>query len=226
VELRRELIALAGDVQVFLRYLQSLGVDGLPRVKTPPLFAEDSTESFEDIERDLSSCRRCALCSHRTEIVFGQGDPRAALMFIGDFPDQEADRQGLPFLGEAGGKLTDIIEKGLRLNRRDCYLTTLVKCRPEGGRQPEPVEIATCKPFLLRQIFSVRPRVICVLGQTAAQGLLNSRESLAELRRRIHDLSGYPVVPTYDPRYLLEHADKRREVWEDIQVVMARLKTA
>ncbi len=222
----RELLGLGRQVTHYLDYLQGLGVNNLPLVRPippPDSVLESFKETLEDIRNDLGECFRCELSGARKRIVFGEGHPRADLMFVGGAPIEDEDREGDPFTGEVGQVLTDIIVKGIEMRREDCYLTTLVKCRPPEDRDPHQPEIRTCRPFLFRQISSIRPKVICILGQTAAQGLLGRRESLPKLRHRFHDLSGIPVMPTFHPAYLLEYPEKRREVWEDIKMIIRYL---
>lgn len=223
---QRELFGLGRQVKNYLDYLQGLGVNNLPLVRPippPDSVLESFKETLDDIRNDLGECSRCELAGARKRIVFGEGHPRADLMLIGGAPGEDDDREGDPFTGKAGQLLTDIMVKGIEMRREDCYLTTLVKCRPLEDRDPHQSEIRTCLPFLLRQISSIRPKVICVLGQTAAQGLLGLNAPLLKLRHRFHDLSGIPVMPTFHPAYLLEYPEKRREVWEDIKMIIRYL---
>jgi DNA polymerase len=176
-------------------------------------------ESLADIRTDLGECTRCKLSRSRTHIVFGQGPPHARLMFVGEGPGQEEDLAGEPFVGAAGQLLTRIIE-AIRLKREDVYIANVVKCRPPGNRLPEPVEIATCSPFLRRQIATVQPLFICALGGCAAQSLLGSQEAISRLRGRFYDYGGIRVLPTFHPAYLLRNPEKKREVWEDMKMLM------
>jgi DNA polymerase len=174
---------------------------------------------LEDIRADLGDCRRCQLCRTRTHIVFGVGNPQARLMLVGEGPGQEEDRAGEPFVGAAGQLLNRIIE-AIRLNRQDVYIANVVKCRPPGNRLPEPEEIATCCAFLRRQIRAIRPLFICALGSCAAQTLLNTPEAVSRLRGRFFDYEGIRVLPTFHPAYLLRNPEKKREVWEDMKLLM------
>lgn len=224
----RELLDIGRQVKNYLDYLQGLGVNNLPLVRPippPDSVLESFKETLDEIRNDLGECSRCELSGARKRIVFGEGHSRADLMLVGGAPGEDDDREGDPFTGEAGQLLTDIMVKGFEMRRADCYLTTLVKCRPPEDRDPHQSEIRTCRPFLLRQISSIRPKVICVLGQTAAQGLLGLNAPLLKLRHRFHDLSGIPVMPTFHPAYLLEYPEKRREVWEDIKMIIRYLDT-
>jgi DNA polymerase len=176
-------------------------------------------ESLESIRADIGDCRRCKLSSSRTRIVFGQGSPRARIMFIGEGPGQEEDRAGEPFVGAAGQLLTRIIQ-AIRLDREAVYITNVVKCRPPGNRVPEPGEIATCLPFLERQIAAVRPSLMCLLGACAAQSVLRTSEPISRLRGRFFEVQGVRVLPTFHPAYLLRNPEKKREVWEDMKLLM------
>jgi len=176
-------------------------------------------ESLEVIREDIGDCQRCKLCRSRTRIVFGAGSPRAQLMFIGEGPGQDEDRAGEPFVGAAGQLLTRIIA-AINLGREEVYIANVVKCRPPENRQPEPDEIATCAPFLRRQIAAIRPLFICTLGASAAQTLLGTTEPISRLRGRFFDFEGIRVLPTFHPAYLLRNPERKREVWEDMQLLM------
>ena len=182
-------------------------------------------EELEQISADLGDCRRCKLWRQRRHIVFGQGDPRAALVFVGEGPGEEEDRQGVPFVGAAGQLLTRIIE-AMGLQREAVYICNVIKCRPPGNRNPEPDEIAACLPFLRRQIEAIDPRYICTLGAVAAQALLETQEPLGRLRGRFQDYRGIRLMPTYHPAYLLRYPEKKRAVWQDVQQLMAALVPA
>jgi DNA polymerase len=176
-------------------------------------------ESLEAIRAEIGDCRRCTLSESRSRIVFGQGSPGARLMFIGEGPGQEEDRAGEPFVGAAGQLLTRVIQ-AMNLTREAVYIANVVKCRPPGNRVPEPVEIATCLPFLERQIAAVRPDLICLLGACAAQSLLRTAEPISRLRGRFFEFRGIRVMPTFHPAYLLRNPEKKREVWEDMKLLM------
>src|ERR1051325_3460741 len=160
-------------------------------------------ESLEQIRTDLGDCRRCKLAGGRKTIVFGSGNPKAELVFVGEGPGADEDEQGLPFVGRAGQLLTDMIEKGLKIPRPDVYICNIVKCRPPGNRKPEKDEVAVCREFVERQIDAIRPRVICALGSTAAETLLDTRESMGRLRGKWYEFHGYPLMVTYHPAFLL-----------------------
>ncbi|MGD2185606.1 MAG: uracil-DNA glycosylase [Desulfobacterales bacterium] len=177
------------------------------------------SETLIDIRLDLGDCQRCRLAQHRKNIVFGSGSPEARLVFVGEGPGFEEDRQGEPFVGPAGQLLTKIIE-AINLTRKQVYICNIVKCRPPGNRNPETDEIHTCLPFLERQIAAIRPDYICALGAIAAQTLLNTTESISKLRGRFHQFKGINVIATYHPAYLLRNPEKKRDVWDDMKMLM------
>jgi DNA polymerase len=176
-------------------------------------------ETLEDIRADLGDCQRCKLARDRKSIVFGDGNPRAKLLFVGEGPGYEEDRQGKPFVGAAGQLLTRIIE-AINLRRSQVYIGNIIKCRPPGNRNPEPDEIATCFPFLERQIAAMRPDFICALGTFAAQTLLETTIPISKLRGRFYEYKGIKVLSTYHPAYLLRNSDKKRDVWQDMKMLM------
>lgn len=172
------------------------------------------------IRDDLGECRRCRLCEGRKNIVFGQGNPGAALMFVGEAPGADEDVQGLAFVGRAGQLLTDMVEKGMKLKRSDVFIANVIKCRPPGNRPPEADEIATCQPFLEAQIKAIQPRVIVALGATAAKFMARTAEPISRIRGRFASWDGIPVMPTYHPAYLLRNPAAKKTVWEDLKLVM------
>ena len=175
-------------------------------------------DTLEVIRADLGDCTRCVLHEKRTNLVFGVGNPNAELMFIGEGPGFEEDRQGIPFVGPAGQLLTKIIN-AIDLSRDDVYIANVVKCRPPGNRDPEPEEVDECRPFLDRQIDTIRPKVICALGRVSAQNLLKTEEGITRIRGRIYPYRGAKLVPTFHPAYLLRNAEKKRECWEDMKLI-------
>jgi DNA polymerase len=177
------------------------------------------TETLESIHADLGDCRRCKLAQGRNCIVFGDGNPNAKLVFIGEGPGVEEDRKGQPFVGAAGQLLSRIIE-AIKLSRNQVYICNIIKCRPPGNRNPEPDEIKTCFPFLERQVAAIQPDFIIALGTFAAQTLLGTATPISRLRGRFHEYKGIKVVPTYHPAYLLRNPDKKRDVWEDMKMLM------
>lgn len=186
----------------------------------PALGAARSLEALRGV---IGDCRRCRLHGARTNVVFGVGDPKARIVFVGEGPGQDEDLRGEPFVGRAGQLLTDIIEKGMKLRRDDVYICNVVKCRPPQNRNPEPDEVATCSPFLFRQIELVEPEVLVTLGKFAAQTLLATKTPITQLRGRWQDFRGIPVMPTFHPAYLLRNPAEKKTVWQDIQLVMSRL---
>jgi DNA polymerase len=176
--------------------------------------------SLEDVRAELGDCRRCKLAGGRTQIVFGVGNPKAKLLFVGEAPGRDEDRQGEPFVGRAGQLLTEIITKGMKLRREDVYICNVIKCRPPENRNPEPDEVASCEPFLLRQLEVIGPEVIVALGKFAVQTLLREKTPITKLRGQWHDYHGIRLMPTFHPAYLLRNPGEKRLVWEDIQKVM------
>jgi uracil-DNA glycosylase len=175
------------------------------------------------VRETIGDCRRCALAAGRKTIVFGQGNPQAELMFVGEAPGAEEDEQGLAFVGRAGQLLTDIIEKGLRLARKDVFIANVIKCRPPQNRNPEPAEILACQPFLEAQIRAIRPRVLVGLGKFGAHWLLKTAEPITRLRGRVGEYDGIPVMPTYHPAYLLRNPSAKKDVWADMKEVLRML---
>ena len=197
----------------------------LPVLQEPSLFdAAERVEgdTLERIREYLGDCTRCRLHKHRTNIVFGVGNPRAELVFVGEGPGHDEDVQGLPFVGRAGKLLTQMIE-AMGLTRDDVYICNVVKCRPPENRTPEKDEMATCSPFLLRQIEVIAPKAIVCLGNVAAQTLLSTNESMSRLRGHWFDYRRSKLLATYHPAYLLRNPNAKGEVWKDLQKVMAFL---
>lgn len=196
-----------------------------PASSAPSLFDAAnklSTETLLQVRDDLGECTRCKLHSTRTKIVFGDGNSKARLVFVGEGPGADEDAQGLPFVGRAGKLLTQMIE-AMGLERRDVYICNVVKCRPPGNRQPEPDEVTACSPFLFRQLDSINPKVIVCLGATAFQTLLQTNRSISHYRGQWLDYRGYKMLPTYHPAYLLRNPAAKADVWKDLQKVMAEL---
>jgi uracil-DNA glycosylase family 4 len=176
------------------------------------------------IREDLGDCTRCKLAGlGRTQIVYGVGNPDADLMFIGEAPGADEDIQGEPFVGRAGQLLTKIIE-AMGYARGDVYIANVLKCRPPGNRNPEPDEVATCQPFLFRQIDAVQPKVMVALGTFAAQALLNTKDPISRLRGRTWPCRGRLLVPTFHPAFLLRSPERKRDTWEDMKLVRAILR--
>jgi DNA polymerase len=222
------------DVAEHLRLFGELGAEGVSRapewrrrtgeqerVADEPIAAP---ESLEAIRGDLGDCTRCKLHRlGRRQIVFGVGNPNAELMFIGEAPGHDEDEQGIPFVGRAGQLLTKIIE-AIALRREDVYIGNVIKCRPPENRNPEPDEVASCEPFLFRQVQAIRPRVIVALGTSAAQTLLRTNDPISRLRGKVFRYGTARLIPTFHPAYLLRSPDRKREVWEDMKKVRALLR--
>jgi DNA polymerase len=179
-------------------------------------------DTLERIREDLGECTRCRLHTTRNKIVFGAGSAHAELVFVGEGPGRDEDMQGLPFVGRAGKLLTQMIE-AMTLTRDQVYIANVVKCRPPENRKPEEDESATCSPFLYRQIDAIAPKAIVCLGLTAAQSLLKTKDSIGKIRGQWLDYRGTKLMVTYHPAYLLRNPPAKREVWDDLQKVMALL---
>lgn len=179
--------------------------------------------NLDEIRQSLQNCILCPLSGMRKNLVFGEGNPDADIMFIGEAPGAVEDETGRPFVGPAGRLLTDIIEKGMRLKRQDVYIANILKCRPPGNRDPNPEEISSCIKNLEAQILAVNPRVIILLGRIAAHTLLETTTPISRLRGTFSSYKGIGAMPTFHPSYLLQNPSKKREVWEDIKKVMEYL---
>ncbi len=184
--------------------------------------------SLEQVREHLGECTRCPLSTGRSTIVFGDGNPDADILFIGEGPGAEEDRRGLPFVGRAGELLTRMIERGMGIPRSQVYICNIVKCRPPGNREPAPNEIASCRPFLDEQIDAVAPKVIVSLGRPATGVLLGRDVSITRLRGVWQDYRGIPVMPTFHPAFILRQytEENRRLVWQDLKAALARASGA
>jgi DNA polymerase len=175
------------------------------------------------VQATVAACELCGLCRTRTQTVFADGTGRSRLMFVGEAPGADEDATGVPFVGRAGQLLTKMIESGMGLSRRDVYIANVLKCRPPGNRNPEPAEIAACRPYLDAQIELVRPVVLVALGKFAAHFLLDTEEPITRLRGKWGSRQGIPVMPTYHPSFLLRQPERKKEAWEDLQQVLRKL---
>jgi DNA polymerase len=175
---------------------------------------------LETLEAIVRECKLCTLSETRTQTVFGSGNPEARLVFVGEAPGRDEDLQGKPFVGRAGQLLTDIIEKGMNLQRSEVFICNVLKCRPPENRNPLPNEIDLCEPYLIRQLEIIRPRVICALGTYAAKTLLKTDETIGKLRGRWHFYHGIPLRATYHPAYLLRNPADKRKTWDDVLEVL------
>ena len=191
-----------------------------PRVREETVAADEQLRLIRD---QIGECTRCKLHTGRTQLVFGSGNPSADLMFIGEAPGRDEDKQGEPFVGRAGQLLTKIIES-INLRREDVYIANVIKCRPPENRNPERDEVETCEPFLFSQIDAIRPMVIVALGAFAVKTLLqDDRTPISKLRGRVYNYRGAKLVPTFHPAFLLRSPDRKRDVWEDMKKVRSIL---
>lgn len=178
--------------------------------------------SLEEMRRELEGSCCCKLGATRKNLVFGEGNPRAELVFVGEGPGAEEDQQGRPFVGRAGKLLDDII-KAMKLKREEVYICNVVKCRPPGNRLPEADEVAACLPYLLAQLEIIRPKIIVTLGALATQTLLKTKDPMNKLRGRFHHYGHTLLMPTYHPAYLLRSPGEKNKTWQDMKMVMKEL---
>ncbi len=202
----------------------TLAVPEAPVIARPspvglPGAAEGERPTLDQIRRELGDCRRCKLCDGRKNIVFGSGNPRAELVFVGEGPGADEDVQGVPFVGQAGQLLTKMIE-AMGYHRDDVYICNVVKCRPPGNRNPEPDEVTACEPFLRAQLKAVQPKAIVALGKFAAQTLLRDTTPITKMRGNWREYEGIKLMPTFHPAYLLRQPAEKKKAWEDLQQVM------
>ncbi|MFC1705719.1 uracil-DNA glycosylase [Planctomycetota bacterium] len=187
-----------------------------------PAEVQKAPHDLSALERELQGCTRCDLSRGRQTVVFGVGDPGARLMFVGEGPGADEDRQGIPFVGRAG-QLLDRIIQAMGLQRESVYIANVVKCRPPRNRNPLPNEVAACSPFLRKQIAIIQPEVLVALGAVATRLLLGRDGGMASFRGRWHSFEGIPLLATYHPAYLLRSPHEKRKVWDDMKIVMQRL---
>jgi uracil-DNA glycosylase family 4 len=231
---------LLGALAEYLRYLMECGLadvclaapsgkrGGAGRINRGDAPAERCVDSLERIREEAEGCTRCRLADSRTRVVFGEGDPCARIVFVGEGPGYEEDRTGRPFVGKAGQLLTQIIEAGMGISRETVYICNVVKCRPPHNREPHEDEVRACFPFLERQIAVIRPAVIIALGSCASSTLTGTRRPISVVRGTVHAYRETPVVPTYHPAFVLRNYTQavRRQVWDDVRKAMAILKAA
>jgi len=225
--LAAQLREIVSGLRHYLEEEEKLGLEGwfLSSAATrPKRGGEEMTGTkiypgdLQAIKAELGDCRRCKLHANRTQIVFGVGNPQAKLMFVGEAPGRDEDLRGEPFVGLAGQLLTRIIQ-AIQLSREEVYIANIIKCRPPENRNPEPDEIAACEPFLIKQLQAIRPKLICALGNFAAQALLKTEEKISSLRGKFQEYQGIPLMPTYHPAFLLRNPNRKREVWEDMKQI-------
>ncbi|CAN5709851.1 uracil-DNA glycosylase [soil metagenome] len=235
----------ARQVAAHLRFFQELGVTGISRDArwrerqrdVPVLQSEDVSVvvaaaqplrifTLQEIREDIGECTRCKLHTlGRSQVVFGVGNPRAELMFVGEAPGADEDVQGVPFVGRAGQLLTKMIE-AMGFSREDVYIANVIKCRPPDNRNPDPDEVLSCEPFLFRQIESIRPTVIVALGAFAAKTLLKSEQPISRLRGQVHDYHGAKLIPTFHPSYLLRSPGQKKYAWDDLKLALSLMGRA
>jgi DNA polymerase len=212
------------SVREYLHELEESGVDGLPAEEERQDLVEAST--LYELQKQIGDCQRCPLALSRTTLVFGAGNEKARLVFVGEAPGAAEDRQGQPFVGEAGQVLTRLIE-AMGLKRDQVYLCSVLKCRLPDNRNPHKDEIVACAPFLMQQLRLIKPEVIVALGTFAAQTLLDNKEPISRLRGQFHSCHGIPVMPTFHPSFLLHHKETKQhywDVWSDMEQVLRTLK--
>ena len=227
-QLQKELLfvvqALKGQIlnqsslAVGLEWKKSLSVENEIKV-----INANNEEQLKKVCQEMANCQLCQLAKTRHNLVFGDGNPNAQIIFVGEAPGADEDEQGLPFVGRAGQLLTKIIE-AMGIKRKDVYICNILKCRPPGNRNPLPDEISLCEPFLKKQLQAISPKVICALGTFAAQTLLKTDVPITLLRGRFHTYNGIKLMPTYHPAYLLRNPSAKKPVWEDVQMIMKEIQ--
>ena len=225
-ELLRRYLEFYQDLGIKTLYKQQAAFETSKAPQPLPALAP-SGDSLVQIRADIGDCRRCGLCESRSKIVFGVGNEKSALVFVGEGPGAEEDAQGIPFVGRAAQLLTQMIEntakkEGIPLLRDDVYICNVVKCRPPGNRAPEPDEMEICGQFLYRQISAIRPKALCALGGTAARALTGHKEGVTKMRGHWFQWRDIPVMVTYHPSYLLRayNQDAKREAWQDLKKLL------
>lgn len=226
---RQQFQTMYATVREYLLELDASGVEGVPledggNDQAPAV--QQAPHTLETVRQLLGDCQRCPLAATRTNLVFGAGSEAARLVFVGEGPGADEDRQGLPFVGEAGQVLTRLIE-AMQLTREQVYICNVLKCRPPANRNPHKDEIAACFPFLIQQLQVIKPEVIVALGTFAAQTLLGCKEPISRLRGTFHRYQGIPLMPTFHPAFLLRNRDTKQhywDVWSDMMQVLHLLK--
>jgi uracil-DNA glycosylase family 4 len=231
------------QIREYLRYYRDLGFETIyrpaPTIQPPPILEKEillpaalpglapDGDTLARIRADIGDCKRCRLCEARHSIVFGSGNERSPLVFVGEGPGADEDEQGLPFVGRAGQLLTQMIEntagkEGIQLKRSDVYICNVVKCRPPENRTPQSDEMETCGQFLFRQLTTIKPKAICALGSTAMKALLNNKEGITKSRGKWYKWRDIPLMVSYHPSYLLRQYNQqaKREAWEDLKTLL------
>lgn len=219
-----EIRTLIEGIKNKLIELKEEGVDYIPKENViKSVTAEDNSfDLFGSFAESIKNCENCKLCSTRTNVVFGSGNPNASLVFVGEAPGEQEDIQGLPFVGRAGQLLTKMIE-AMGLKREDVYICNVIKCRPPKNRNPEADEIAACEPYLIKQLEMMQPKVIVGLGYYACKTLLNTELPMSKFRGVWHEYKGIKFMPTFHPAYLLRNPPAKKFVWQDLQEVMKEI---
>lgn len=197
--------------------------EGIPySQETPACDGSTKQKAFDALLAKAKKCQKCALYKTRNNLVFGEGNLDAKIMFVGEAPGRDEDLAGIPFVGVAGQLLGKIIT-AMKLSRSDVFITNVLRCRPPGNRNPLPEEVASCKPYLLETVNIIKPKIICSLGKFATLALLNITGAISRLRGNFYDFNGIKLIPTYHPAYLLRNPQDKRLVWEDMQKIMKYL---
>jgi len=227
-QIQKELLSIVKSVKGQVLNSKNLYVEldwekPLPAQKKNKVIPKNHEKQLSDLGRDVAGCQLCSLAKTRKNIVFGDGNESAKIVFVGEAPGADEDEQGLPFVGRAGQLLTKIIN-AMGLERKDVYICNILKCRPPGNRNPMPDEIRLCEPYLKEQLQLISPQVICALGSFAAKTLLKTETPITALRGRFHVYEGIKLMPTYHPAYLLRNPPAKKQVWEDVQLIMKELE--
>jgi len=227
-QLRKELLFAVEGLkgQILNQSSLTVGLDwkkSLSAENEIKVFNANNEEQLKKVSQEMANCQLCQLAKTRHNLVFGDGNPNAQIVFVGEAPGADEDQQGLPFVGRAGQLLTKIIE-AMGIKRKDVYICNILKCRPPGNRNPLPDEISLCEPFLKKQLQAISPKVICALGTFAAHTLLKTDVPITLLRGRFHTYNGIKLMPTYHPAYLLRNPSAKKPVWEDVQMIMKEIQ--
>ena len=218
---KRRVVALSPEVAQRLNSIPSARADAPVPAASP---APTDVAALTALQQQVAACTKCPLHKTRNHTVFGAGNPRAELVFVGEAPGRDEDQQGKPFVGAAGQLLTDIIVKGMKMSRQDVFICNVLKCRPPNNRNPQPSEVEMCEPYLIRQLELLQPKVICALGAYAAQTLLKTDVAISRLRGQWHFYHGIPLRATFHPGYLLRNPGGKGKTWADIKEIMKLLR--